>query len=276
MCPQIFHIFGPLSIQGYGLMLGIGVTFLVFLAYRHPVRKQIVSKDIFFNTLVISVISGIIGGRLLHVLFDLDGFKDNLLEMLYPWVGGFSMIGTILAILITVPIYLKRHKVSVVSFLDLAGLYAPVIQIFGRIGCFLGGCCYGISTITQKWYSVTFTNPNCLAPTNIPLHPSQLYASATSVGILIIMNLVVKLMRKYKLDNSKIFGSGIIISSYLFLESLSRFILEFWRGDDVFIKTTFAQVITKTFTSYQLISFGIFVFSAVMLVFAVKRVKKHS
>ncbi len=103
-----------------------------------------------------------------------------------------------------------------------ADLFSPPIALglfFGRIGCFLAGCCYGKET-SLPW-GITFTNPNSLAQLNIPLHPTQLYEAAGGLAIFFI------LIWKAK---QKTFD-GQIFWLFLFVYSVLRFFIEMVRGD---------------------------------------------
>ena len=226
MFPRILHIHGPLYIRGYGLMLAIGLILFVFLTYKNPFRKKIISHEQFFNTIFIGLLSGIIGGRFLFVIFEYDAFRNNLLEIFYPWVGGFSMLGAIPAVIITVALFLKKKSVPIISLLDLAAIYAPLIEAFGRIGCFLAGCCYGMPTKASNWFSVTFTNPNCLGTINTPLYPTQIYSSIASLLSFILLYRLYIIAKKH---NGALLGSGLFLCVYLDLASLFRFIIDFWR-----------------------------------------------
>ncbi|MBU1008003.1 prolipoprotein diacylglyceryl transferase [Candidatus Dependentiae bacterium] len=104
MCPRIFHIYGPLWVNGYGLMIALGFMLFTYLTYRHPRRKRLISDENYLNVLFIGFLSAIVGGRFLFVLFNLFSF-DSVAEIFYPWVGGFSLFGSIIFVLVAVSIY---------------------------------------------------------------------------------------------------------------------------------------------------------------------------
>ncbi len=222
MYPRILHLYGPIWINSYGIMIAIGFLLFAFFTYRHPLRKKIIETNDFFDVLFIGLLSGILGGRLLFVIENFDAFESNFLEIFYPWIGGFSLLGTIISILIIVPIYLKWRKVNILPFLDLISIYAPLLQAISRIGCFLAGCCYGKIVSNYLPWSVIYTNPESLAPLNVPLHPTQLYSTLASFSIFLILRFGI---------TKKVKRVGQITFSYLILESSSRFVVDFWRGD---------------------------------------------
>lgn len=226
MLPRLLHIYGPISINSYGFMIALGLLLFTYLTYTKKCRKKIIDGDTYLNSLVLAIISAFIGGRVLFILTNLSEFLQNPIEMLYPWIGGFSLLGSIIAILITLPIYLRMHSVPILPYFDCIAPYAPLLQAISRIGCFLAGCCYGIPAEAHVLWSVTFTNPEGLGPLCTALHPAQLYSSLASLSIFGILLLM---------DRRKNWNPGTIIISYLILESIARFTTDFWRGDRDFL-----------------------------------------
>ncbi|MBY0353875.1 prolipoprotein diacylglyceryl transferase [Candidatus Babeliales bacterium] len=222
MYPCLAHLYGPLWIRSYGLMIAIGFLVFLFLTYRHPLRKKNIDGDTYLNTVFIGLVSGVAGGRLLFVWTAWEQFSHNWIEILYPWVGGFVVLGSILGVLLVAPLYLLAHRVRILPVLDLAGLYAALMQAIARFGCFFAGCCYGMPVKTALPWAVTFTNPEGFAPLLVPLHPTQLYMSAASFAIFIFIRFV--------LYNPKL-KTGVLFFSYLSLDSIARFAVDFWRGD---------------------------------------------
>jgi len=223
MCPRIYQIYGPLWVNGYGLMIALGFLVFTFFTYWHPWRRDLLSGEKYLNTLFVGFLSAIFGGRLLFIAFNGSSF-ESIAEIFYPWVGGFSLFGSIMFVLIAVSIYMKKIGVAILPFFDLIALYVPLLQAIARLGCFFAGCCYGVPT--QSWFGVMFTDPYALAPLHVYLHPTQLYASIASLLIFITLYFVEK----------KVYRSpGVLIFLYLTLESFSRFTVDFWRGDRDFV-----------------------------------------
>jgi len=248
MFPQILHIYGPISINSYGTMIAIGFLLFTYLTYNHPIRKKLIDGQNFFDALFLGLFSGIIGGRILFILENYKSFSNNWVEVFYPWIGGFSVQGTIIAVLITLTIYLKAKKVPLLPFMDLIAIYAPLLQSISRIGCFLAGCCYGKQCCNDFIFSVSYANPQCLAPLNEYLHPTQLYSCIASFLIFLILLLFI---------SKKTRKPGQVVFSYLFLEGAARFIVDFWRGDRTLIGSfiSFSQ-----FFAISLSVFAIFAF----------------
>ena len=106
MYPRLIQVYGPLWIRSYGLMIAIGFLVFLYLTYNHSFRKKIIDGGVYLNVVFIGLIAGIIGGRFLFVLCSWHEFADNWLEIFYPWVGGFIVLGSIIGVLLVVPFYL--------------------------------------------------------------------------------------------------------------------------------------------------------------------------
>jgi phosphatidylglycerol---prolipoprotein diacylglyceryl transferase len=259
MYPRILHIYGPVWVYSYGVMLALGFLAFLFLTLRHPVRKKIVSADTYINIVFFSLITGISGGRILFILTNWDTFSGNWLEIFYPWVGGLVILGSILGVLITMPFYLKYLNLPILPLLDLAGLYVPVVQVIARLGCFFAGCCYGAPLDKAFPWAVTFTHPEGSAPLFIALHPTQLYTSIIFIFIFIILKSIVATCKV---------KPGQLLFLYLTLENLSRFTIDFWRGDrgDLFVLSLSQNFLLKV-SQYQVLSFVVFCISLGGLIF---------
>jgi phosphatidylglycerol:prolipoprotein diacylglycerol transferase len=107
-------------------------------------------------------------------------------------------------------------------------MFAPGIalgHVIGRIGCLMAGCCFGRQT-SVPW-AVTFTDPfaaaNVGTPLNVPLHPTQLYEAGAELIILVLLLATERKGRPYP---------GRTFWGYMLLYAVSRFIIEFYRGDE--------------------------------------------
>ena len=107
-------------------------------------------------------------------------------------------------------------------FLDYFDLAAPSIALaqgFGRIGCFLAGCCYGKETTSR--FGVVFPQGS-LAPSGVKLIPTQLLSSAGDFVITVVLLIF------YRKSRHK----GDVGALYMLLYGVGRFVLEFFRADD--------------------------------------------
>lgn len=217
MHPILLNL-GSIKIYSYGFLIAIGFIASLWLssknAEKFKIAPQIIS-DVYF----ISLLSGLIGGRLLYVLIYFKYYKNNLLEIFYIWTGGLVFFGGFIAALIAVIVYLKKRKQS---FWKISDIVAPGIALghaFGRLGCFFAGCCYGKECTLP--FAVKFSNPDSLAPIGYLLHPTQIYSA--------LSNFIIFFVLQWLLKNKKF--DGMVFLSYVMIYSVTRFIIEFFRGD---------------------------------------------
>jgi phosphatidylglycerol:prolipoprotein diacylglycerol transferase len=146
MIPELFEIpFIHVTIKSYGLMMVIGFLFAVALMRRLAVRLGEDPEDI-TNVALYALIAGVIGARLFYVIHYFDTFKGRLLSIFAIWNGGLEFLGgVILAIIVTIT-YLLRRKLSPARYMDMLVVGLMLGLAFGRIGCFLNGCCFGAAT----------------------------------------------------------------------------------------------------------------------------------
>jgi len=224
--PTLLHLWGPLSIHIYGVCIAIGVSIALWMISNDKKTLNLISYDNLTTSIQLMILSGYIGGRLFCMLNTLE-FKQNYFLLLKFWEPGFSILGSIIGIIIITSIFLWIKHVPLLKFADRIAIYAPLVQSFGRLGCFFSGCCYGQQT-TAFW-AIIYQNQNHMAPINIPLHPTQLYSSITLLSIFLWL---------YLYAQKKIKQPGIIVCYYLMLISIERFVIDFWRWDRTWWSTT--------------------------------------
>lgn len=212
---ELFSI-GPFTVYGYGLMIGIGIV-AAYLLMEYRTRKKGMDSEPVFGLTIFSVIGGFISSKLLYFVTRLpDIIKDP--SILKEVANGWVVYGGIIGGILTAWIYCRVKKMEFLKYLDLAMPSVALAQGFGRIGCFLAGCCYGVPT--DSWCAVTFTD-SAYAPNGIPLVPTQLISSAFNF---ILAFVLIGLSLKLKKD-------GQVAGFYLLFYSVGRFIIEYFRGD---------------------------------------------
>jgi phosphatidylglycerol---prolipoprotein diacylglyceryl transferase len=145
-----FQLFGhEFPVYGYGLMLV--VAFLACVKTSQWLGKRSgIHPDIFVNAAIIAMVTGVIGARMSHVLENFNDYTrsdlsvwQNLSNAINIREGGLTFYGGFLLATPCCILYAWKNKVPILLGMDIV---APVLMIglgFGRIGCFLNGCCYG-------------------------------------------------------------------------------------------------------------------------------------
>jgi phosphatidylglycerol:prolipoprotein diacylglycerol transferase len=224
MYPELFEFLGIGFIRSYGVMLAIGFLIGIIWARRRAVKAGIPPEHI-IDLSFVALISSIVGSRLFYVIYHLDEFADNLLDIVNPFQGGsvgisgLSMMGGVILALISAYLFFVIRRLRPWGILDaMMPMFALGIGI-ARIGCFLNGCCYGLPTYGHL--GVIFP-PNCAAGFHFPdtpLIPTQLYSSLAGIAIL----LIVLGSEKFK----KFDGHSFWLTIALY--SVWRFVIDFYR-----------------------------------------------
>jgi len=128
-------------LHSYGLMLVVGFYSAYFLS-RWTAKKEGIDPRRMLDILLIGAILGIVGARAMYVIQYKDQIR-GLIDLIAIWNGGLVFYGGLVTATIGLMIYIRRHRLPVWKLADAA---APAIMLglaFGRIGCFLNGCCWG-------------------------------------------------------------------------------------------------------------------------------------
>ena len=214
MYNDLFTFFG-ITVHGYGLMIGLGVVGALLMAW-HRSKARGLSDDTATSLVLLAVIIGFLGAKVFFVLTHMSDFLRDPLGSLGS--EGFVVYGGILFGTLACYVYCKSKRQSFLRWADILLPGVALAQGLGRIGCFLAGCCYGRPT--DSWLGVVFP-PHSMAPSGIPLLPTQLFSSAGDLLICLVLLLADK----------KNHPDGSILSLYLILYSVGRFVIEFFRDD---------------------------------------------
>lgn len=219
MSPILLHLWGPFSIHAYGVCISLGILIALWLLQKDKKAQSLMSQQDLIASLQYIIISGYLGGRIVCMLSEQTDYQDYMLLLKF-WEPGFSVLGTIIGILTTTIIFLWYKKIPILNYSDRLAIYAPLVQSFGRLGCFFAGCCYG--QITTAWWAITYHDPEHMAPLHMALHPTQLYSSAILLTIFLILYFYIQRIAQQP---------GIILCTYLIMTSIERFTVDFWRWD---------------------------------------------
>ena len=250
MFPELFKL-GPITVYTYGVVLAAAYLLGLKLAMtRAKARGMDPNRTLDLGIAII--VSALVGAKLLLVFVDFDHFRQDPAEFLALFRAGGVFYGGLIAAVAVAFWYMRKHAMPLWLTCD---VFAPGISLghaVGRLGCFAAGCCYGRPT-SVPW-AVTFTNPAAAAnvgtPLGIPLHPTQLYESAAEVLILVLLLATEKKGRPFP---------GRTFWSYLLVYAITRFAIEFFRGDP-------RGMVFGSISTSQFISLLIVPLSLVMLI----------
>src|SRR5437764_4821296 len=222
MYPRLFEL-GPVTVYTYGVLLAAAYLLGLRLAMVRARNRGLDATRVLDLGIYI-IISALVGAKLLLLITDFQTFKNDPRELVtLARSGGVFYGGLILAVAVALW-YIRRIGLPLWTTCD---VFAPGIalgHVVGRFGCFFAGCCYGKPT-TVPW-AITFTDPfaaaNTGTPLNVPLHPTQLYEAGAEALILAILLATERRGRPFP---------GRTFWLYMLLYAVSRFIIEYYRGD---------------------------------------------
>lgn len=253
---------GSFFLSSYGICAIIGIFIACPLAIH--IYKKHTGDDI---SLIFVFLFGAIGVFLgMHLLYGITNIRYwgillnaknfiDFCERFGTLFGGSVFYGGLIGGLIAGGICIKIQKLPVDIATDCAAAAIPLFHGFARIGCFMGGCCYGV-----EWeHGVTFTNSIVESANGVPRVPIQLFESG--LEFLIFAVIFVLLTRTNKLR-------GGLLALYLLIYSVGRFILEFWRGDEY-------RGFMFGLSTSQLISILVFIGALVLLILRAQKIRKY-
>lgn len=221
MSGQLLHIYGPFSIQSFGLCTFIGVVILMWVAQRHWICKRFLGSDRFLDMVGGAVLVGVVSARILHYVTEPEEYS-SFWDIFKVWEGGLSSLGVVIGCAVYILGYLYYHNIRVLPVLDLIGIHTPILHVFIRFGCFSAGCCGGIAT-TVPWATCSVTGEL--------VHPTQLY-SALFYGIIFVVLYTLSQCPVWR-NCSFALRPGQLVSLYLIFSGLERCVVDFWRCDRV-------------------------------------------
>jgi len=252
MSSVLLHIYGPFAIHSFGLMIVVGLLVVLYLLEQDIKLKQLISGEQLSTIIQIGLISGVAGGRVWFLMTNPSVIK-TWTDVFTVWSGGLSILGAIIGVISTLPLYLLWYNIPILRLLDRLALYAPLLQSISRFGCFFAGCCHGLPT-NLSW-GIIYTDVESLAPLHVFMHPTQIYSS-----LLLFLTFIIL----YFFDHYKHQKPGQLLALYIILSSTERFIVDFWRGDQEF----FAQSEYFDFLSIQqFLSLSLFISALTVLIF---------
>ncbi|HEY2735185.1 MAG TPA: prolipoprotein diacylglyceryl transferase [Polyangiales bacterium] len=272
MLPTFGSLFGePIPAYFAMLMLGFGVATLVA---ARMAQKQGLDREVIIDLALLSLLMGVVGGRVLHVIADgyfwdyvhlcsdpsrviwrsvasarecqdLGGRWDlgaaachavtrDCFAWAEFWNGGLAYYGGLVFATIAGITFLKREGFPVGKGIDIVGAVMPLGIFFGRLGCFLGGCCFGQPTHAKIGVSFPGGSPasyeqfeaGLLRDKDLPslaVHPTQLYEAFGCLLIAIWLLTIAHPRKRF---------DGQVLLEFLISYAVLRFMIEYLRADD--------------------------------------------
>ena len=216
----MFISIGGLQLPSYGLLIALGVISANLIAIALIKKYKLAFED-FIVLEAYSFLGGFLGAKVLFFLVSRSLIEwDKIMDLRYfnqLMQSGFVFYGGLLGGIIFVLIAQRIHHIEGMLYVRKVIFLLPWIHCFGRIGCFMAGCCYGKPF--DGPCSVVFPEGS-LAPSGISLFPIQLVEAICLMLIaLVILILIVKKDLYYSIE------------VYLISYAVVRFILEYFRND---------------------------------------------
>ncbi len=224
MRPVLFE-FAGLRVFGYGAAIAVGGMIAARILWLRR-SKAGLSDDLFWAFLNGLLIAGFAGGHLLYLLEYARPGTEAFRRAVFSLSGGYSVFGGFIAVIAFVAVFARWKKISFLRLADNVFWCAAFWHVWGRLGCFLAGCCYG--TPTDFPLAVTFRDARALMPSGllgVPLHPTQLYEMA---GDVVIAGMLWGVLRS---TDAGRWAPGLVAAGYLAAYGSLRFAVEFVRGD---------------------------------------------
>jgi len=179
-----------------------------------------------------TMVSGVIGARIAYVAANWSDYADEPWRILYFHEGGLVYYGGFIGAVLALAVFAVVKHQRILPFMDFVISALPLGHAFGRLGCFLNGCCHG--SVTNLPWAIRYPRdglPWChqvntglidrFTPETLPVHPVQIYEALFNLALYVV------LLTMYRRN----VGNGRVSAAYLLIYPVGRFLFEFLRGD---------------------------------------------
>jgi phosphatidylglycerol:prolipoprotein diacylglycerol transferase len=248
MHPILFE-FGSWPVYSYGVLLAAAYLAALQLAVVRA-RRQGLDGSRVMDLGIYLIIAALVGAKLMLVVVDFDTFRNQPRELFSLVRAGGVFYGGLLAALGVAILLVRRYQLDLWTTADLMAPGIALGHVIGRFGCLLAGCCYGRPTDVA--WGIVFTDPAAAANAGTPLgralHPTQVYDAGAELAIMLLLLATERRGTPF---------AGRTFWLYMLLYGVSRFIVEFYRGDP--------RGMMGAFSTSQIVSIVVVPVSLVML-----------
>jgi phosphatidylglycerol:prolipoprotein diacylglycerol transferase len=264
------HEFG---LHAYGFLVGLGFAVAIIRLWRVG-RRMGMDGGRLLDLAFWCLVTGVLGSRLAFVILNARAFVDACTDgtgmaagarfsgcfaALRFWEGGLVFYGGVIASGAVMLWFCRRERWSFWTLGDLAAPSLALGHVFGRLGCFLAGCCFGAPC--QAPWAASFPSGSVAfdelqadgalaagARHTPPLHPTQLYEAA---GELLLFGILLWLQGRWsRLEprtGERAVRPGALLLTYAAGYAALRFLVEIFRGDAArgFVATWHAPALAR-------------------------------
>ncbi len=212
--------FGNVSIPAFGVLLAMGFLAAIAMGVWQA-KRYALPAEAMLQLAPLLMLGGLLGGKLLYLLYFPDLFlAEPLATVLYP--GGLVWYGGVAGAAVVVWVWASLNQRPLLRVMDWLAPSALVGLAFGRVGCFLSGCCFGAPCVLP--WAVQYPVGHPTHPALV--HPAPLYESALALlGVLVLLGI----SRGPKVSNRRGLRAGVL----LVWLGMVRFVMEHVRGDTI-------------------------------------------
>jgi phosphatidylglycerol:prolipoprotein diacylglycerol transferase len=225
-------VLGGLKVFGYGTMLVLGFLGSTWLAAWRA-RREKLNPEVILDMAFWIFFIGLVGARFFYCIQYWGDQVKTVWDILQYWKGGIVYYGGILGGSLAFFVYRHFRPFPLRPYFDALAPAIMVGTLFGRLGCFLNGCCYGDQCDLPWAVSFPRLSPPWAdqhaqglipadAASSLPVHPTQLYSSLDSLIILILLTAFYPLRRR----------DGEVLGLLMVTYPITRFLIEYLRNDE--------------------------------------------
>lgn len=231
--PIIFRL-GPFEIRWYGVFITTAIVVGFAITARDAKRRGFNPQEVWMS-MIWTVIGGLIGARLVHILDNLSYYIQNPRQLIGFQVIGLAIYGALAGGAGAFVLYMRHRKLPALKLLDCGAVAMPIAQVVGKFANLINGDTWGSPT-GLPW-GIVYTNPNTMLPDDllgVPTHPAPIYEQLW----LLLTAVVVWRVRP------RLRGDGQAIILYIISYSIGRFFISFLRvNNPIFLGLKQAQLL---------------------------------